>query len=96
MTMNPTVAFILQSQQDSVSRGTLSLWTVYDHPRDYPDGYIARKFEVKGDEQVTTKETLRTTDEPGLELLHDAFEQAGLVCMPRSEADDPQIIETWV
>ena len=78
--MNPTVAFILKSQQDGVSRHSLSMWTVYNHP----DGYVARKFEFKGDAQVATKETLRTTDEPGLELLRDAFQQAGLVCMVRS------------
>jgi hypothetical protein len=90
--MNPTVAFILQSQQDSLSRRTLSMWTVYDHP----DGYAARKFEVEDAQPVATKETLLATDEPGLELLRDAFQQAGLVCMPRSEGDDPQIIETWV
>jgi hypothetical protein len=90
--MNPTAAFILQSQQDSLSRRVLSMWTVYDHP----DGYIARKFEVEGGETVATKETLLTTDEPGLDVLRDAFQQAGLVCMARSEGDDRRIIETWV
>jgi hypothetical protein len=94
--MNPTVAFILKSQQDSLSRVAICLWRVYDHPHDYPDGYIVRKFEVKGGEQAATKETLRTPDEAGLDLLRDAFQQAGLMCMPRREGDDLQFIETWV
>jgi hypothetical protein len=92
MTMNPTVAFILKSQQDSVSRHTLSMWTVYN----LPDGYVARKFEFKGGEPVATKETLSTTDAAGLELLRDAFKQAGLHCMPRREYEAPQIIEASV
>lgn len=89
--MNPTIAFILKSQQDSVSRHTLSMWTVFSRP----DGYVARKFEFKGNEPVSTEETLRTTDAAGLELLRDAFKQAGLQRM-RNTHDDPQIIETWV
>jgi hypothetical protein len=90
--VNPTVAFILQSQQDSMSRHTLSVWTVYGQP----NGYVARKFEFESGKQVATKETLRTTDAAGLKLLRDAFKQAALKRMPRSEGDDPQIIETWV
>lgn len=46
--MNPTVAFILKSQQDSMSRHKLSVWTVYGQP----DGYVARKFEFKSGKRV--------------------------------------------
>ncbi len=27
---------------------TLSLWTVYDHPSDYPCHFVARRFDIAG------------------------------------------------
>ena len=29
-----------------MSTDTLSMWTVYAHPRDYPDDFVARRSEV--------------------------------------------------
>ena len=69
---------------------TLSLWTVYDHPTDYPDSYVARRFEVPGG---PTDDVLETET---LEALRAEFERRGLVCLPRASGDDPRIIETWL
>lgn len=70
----------------------LRMWTVYDHPADYPDGFIARLWEVEGSsyratDQVVTGGTLdgvRAQLPPGLHRL------------PRSVGDDPVVVETWL
>ena len=71
----------------------LRVWTVYDHPKDYPDRYVARLFEVDGNGPhatgiITTSETL--------EDLQDELEALGLVRLMRLPEDDPVILETWL
>ena len=57
------------------------MWTVFDHPRDYPDGYIARCFETGGEpDPVPTNFTVMGE----LALIRATLEQCGLVCMARS------------
>jgi hypothetical protein len=68
----------------------LTIWTVYEHPSDFPDHFVARPFYVgpgldRGN-QVLLAETLD-------ELR--ALLPAGLICMARSENDDPVIVEVW-
>lgn len=69
----------------------LPMWIVYDHPSDYPDGFIARLHMIARGGPIITDETL----EGG--TLEDVREQIpyGLTCMTRSEDDDPVIVETW-
>jgi hypothetical protein len=91
------IAFLADSRHDSQSRGVIDMWTLYDHPADYPDGYIARKFEVSADGPVATLETLRTVGNAnGLELMREAFGLAGYIALVRCQRDDSHIIETWV
>lgn len=82
-----------------------SVWAVYDHPKDYPEDYVARRWEVEvikptrpGGQLVTYKET--PTDETivgkNLDLLRACLAMTGLVCMGRIIGDDPVIIETWM
>lgn len=67
----------------------LSMYTVYAHPRDFPDRYVIRRF---------------TLDRPTEEVhLFDVLDQArswcqarGLFCLGREVADDPCIVETWI
>jgi hypothetical protein len=84
------ISGILWAQLEASQRGKLSMWTVYDRPRDHPGGFIARRFET-GDGVTPTEDVL--TGE--LEHLRETFEYAGLVKMPRSENDEPQIVESW-
>lgn len=67
----------------------MQIWTIYDHPKDFPNNYVARCF-VNG----------RPTDSliiyPEIQPLRDLFEGMGLVCMPRDENDDPVIVESWI
>lgn len=75
-------------------RNVLNVWTIFDHPRDYPDGYIARCFETGAGmtEPVPTNYTI-TGDLP---LIRATLDYAGLVRMMRSEGDDKNIVESWL
>lgn len=67
----------------------LPIWTLYDHPRDYPTEYVARLFigEKPTDQVLTSK---------SLDLLRSEMVARGLSCLTRSPGDDPKIIETWL
>jgi hypothetical protein len=86
-----TVYDITKAARD---RGVLAMWTVFDHPRDYPDGYIARCFETGGGEPDPVPTNFTVMGE--LPLIRATLEQCGLVCMARSPQDDKNIIETWL
>lgn len=68
---------------------TLSIWVIYDHPTDYPDDFVARRFAYD-----------RPTDDVKLarnvmELRADMM-ALGLSCITRSSNDDAKILETWL
>ena len=88
--MNPRE--ILRQQNDAALHGALSIWTIYDHPRDYPDGFSARRFESGPGGVVATSDTLTGT----LEDLREMLWKAGLLKLTREEGDAPQIVESWV
>lgn len=74
----------------------LGIWTVYDHPLDFPDGYAARLFLVGGGEPepVATDSVIMA---PDLERLREVMiMDLGLTSIPRSEHDDPCIVECWL
>lgn len=74
-----------------MSREVLSIWTVYQHPKDYPAQFVARRFEATNPLTVTT-DFLQADDLNGLrEQL-----PAGLYRLPRESGDDPVIVETWL
>jgi hypothetical protein len=77
-----------------MSKDALSIWTVYDHPIDMPEYYIARRFEVKrGGEGRPTHDYIRDHD---LMRLRSTLEEKGLHRIPRWEGDDPKIVESWI
>ncbi|MGL5878081.1 MAG: hypothetical protein ACRC2V_09930 [Xenococcaceae cyanobacterium] len=65
------------------------LWTIYKHPKDYPDSYVARKFvgETPTDEVIVSKQ---------LGTIQDELEALGLVKLASIPGDDPVIVETWM
>jgi hypothetical protein len=68
----------------------LSIWTVYDHPRDYPHCYVARQF--RGEQP--TNSILISAD---LEVLREVLlVDMGLTRLERDVSDDPVILETWL
>jgi hypothetical protein len=67
----------------------ISLWTIYERPSDYPDGYIARRWELGR----PTVDVLTSTD---LKALRNQLQERGLYCLVRHPYDEPHIIETWL
>jgi hypothetical protein len=67
----------------------LNLWTVYDHPSDYPEWFVARRFEGES----PTTETILARD---VETIRVLLTIKGLMPLERMEGDDPKIIEVWL
>ncbi len=71
---------------------SLSMWVIYDRPRDMPKQVVARRHEIRGplhgptSDYVTgdTVESVRGLLPPGLHR------------MPRAPCDEPQIVEVWL
>lgn len=66
----------------------LAIWTVYDHPRDFPDVYVARL-------SILDKPTAKILKADNLADLRAQL-PIGLTCLPRSRGDDPVILECWL
>lgn len=71
----------------------LAVWVVYDHPRDFPDVYVARKHIASVSGNTATEETLVS---PDLNVLREALEAKGFVHLSRDPNDDPVILEVWL
>lgn len=72
----------------------LAMWTVYDHPTDYPDKFVARLFEVDRNGARVTPSILVADD---IETIRDILQfELHLVKLMRSPEDDPVIVETWL
>ena len=73
----------------------LSLWTIYDHPTDYPGHFVARRFVVghELDKPFATDEIMAAER---IEDLREVFLEMGLVKIEREMVDEAQIVETWL
>ena len=87
--------FILADTARSMRRGRLSMWTVYDHPTDHPDVYVARRWEIGGDLEEP-KPTLDAVAGDDLNVLRLCLAEAGLTRLVRDEDDDAKIVESWI
>lgn len=67
----------------------LAIWTVYDHPTDYPHNYVARKFFG----ETPTSEIMVC---PDVDEIRNVLRAYGLVRLSRQDGDDPKIMETWL
>ncbi len=70
----------------------LVMYVIYDHPKDFPDKFIARRWEDNGGEPVPCNvvKVGETIEEVRAAL------PAGLACFTRYPSDDPVIVETWM
>lgn len=66
-------------------------YTVYDHPTDYPDKFVIRRFD---NEEPTQSVWLADTLQEARLIIE--FVAPGLVRFPRQPADDRKIVETWL
>lgn len=77
----------------TICRGTvLSQWVVYEHPRDYPDLYVVRRWEI-GQRMLYATDDVAFAN--SLEDIRKAI-PPGLYCLPRFAEDDPCIVEVWL
>jgi hypothetical protein len=67
----------------------LEIWTVYDHPKDFPDLYVARLF-------INDTPTAKTMKNADLDAIRRQLRNKGFTRLPRQEADDPVIVECWL
>lgn len=83
--------------RDSLSRLTydhrdrLPMWVVYDHPRDYPQHFVARMHLTLPSPQPTDHVIVASA----LSAIYDKL-PLGLVKLARMEGDDPNILEVWL
>ncbi len=84
---------IIEAHAAAMRQGSLPVFTLFDHPLDMPTHYVVRMF------LTSPSGTQITTAVCTYERLDDArasLEEAGLLCMPRDEKDDPKIVESWL
>jgi hypothetical protein len=70
----------------------LGIWTVYDHPRDFPDCFVARRSLSSAGGIFMTDEVVTAAT---LEELR-ALLPPGLYRIDRDPLDDPVIVEVWL
>jgi hypothetical protein len=80
-------------QVEAAKLGRVAIWTVFETPADYPTGFVARMFELTGAGPKPTDKSMKSIDLPP---IREKLERAGLVCMPREAADEPDIVESWI
>lgn len=83
------VSFVASLQWQAHRAGKLGMWTIYDRPKDYPDGHIARQFIVNGQNGAQATAHCISGE---LERLRKVLSYAGLVCLTRSP---PMIRRLW-
>lgn len=68
------------------------MWTIYFDPSDHPGVYVAREFKITREGPVPSP---FASVSPTLEHAREGISE-GRVCLPRSEDDDPVIVESWI
>lgn len=71
-----------------------SMWVIYERPRDYPNGYLARRwFANQGGLEPSMSEVITGAT---LDEVRDKLAPYGLHRVNRDPRDEPQIVETWL
>lgn len=68
----------------------LDMWVIYDHPKDFPHSFVARRWEVTTVEKPT-KDYYAAPTRAEVEALLPP----GLYFMPRFDNDDATIVGVW-
>jgi hypothetical protein len=77
-------------QRDAAAQGDLLIWVVYMRPLDFPESVIARPHSSKVAKPLDAYLQADTLTGVRLQL------PAGLSRLARFEADESQIVETWI
>jgi hypothetical protein len=82
-----------------VTREVLSVWVIYQNPRDYPGRVVVRRQVVR---VVVPGQTADIVPDPAPVAVVDTVTEArralppGLVLCPRFPEDDPALVEAWI
>lgn len=68
------------------------MWVLYDHPRDMPNSFVARRHVVRPGRTTATEDCIIG---PTLEAVREQL-PPGLACFPRSPQDELHIVEVWL
>ncbi len=73
-------------------QNSLSLWTIYEKPKDHPDKYVVRRHVIE------PGKTYPTGDFALFDTLEEAREYIpeGCTDIGRYDEDDPVIVESWI
>ncbi len=72
----------------------MALWTVYDHPSDAPEWFVARRWTITADGARTSDGEFVLAGD--VEVIRDEMRHMGLTRIERAPSDDPVIMETWL
>jgi hypothetical protein len=70
----------------------LAMFVVYRHPKDYPDKFVVRRWDIFHGKAIPTQ-WVRTAE--SLEQIREEI-PPGLARILRDPTDDPSIVECWV
>lgn len=73
----------------------LAMWTIYEHPLDFPASFVARKFLVSKGAYAKTDMGYVASTLAGVRQVLTTY-HPGLTRLPRNDDDDPFIVETWL
>lgn len=71
----------------------MSQWVIYDHPRDFPDKYVMRRWEIRQPAEIVATDDMALANT--LEEIRLSVPQ-GLYRLERFRDDDPSIVEVWL
>lgn len=83
----------IETRTPAEPTGQLSVWTLYDSPRDAPGMYVLRRHEVGAHGLRPTTDAFSSAD---IEELREIARRMGLHCIERHASDEPQIVESWL
>ncbi|HVK56379.1 MAG TPA: hypothetical protein VM532_15300 [Burkholderiales bacterium] len=78
----------MANQNDSTSDDDSTIWVVYESPPDFPDVYVARRFQLN---KLTSEFVVGNT----LVEVRSKLPK-GLFRLERSDRDDPMVRESWI
>lgn len=84
----------MSDSKQTVDR-TLSMWVVYEHPKDFPNQFVARRHLIDQGKSIPTTDVFLSEDIYELRTRLRT-EYPGLVCLARNPKDDLVIVETWI
>ena len=71
---------------------TISLWVIYERPRDFPDKFVVRRWAIGNGCYLATGDFSLANDLDGARRLVPP----GLACLGRDASDEPHIVESWI